>query len=107
MGDAIKHEHSWPHGGPPWARGGGGMQAFFIPIPMAFFGVVISFMFGFTIGSMVGRKHAAIEGGGWRKHAMGGMGMGHHHHGNGAPPCRVWHEGWPQGQEPPGEDVEE
>jgi len=90
MGDTMKHEHGWSHGGSPWAHGTD-MPAFFIPIPMAFFGVLISFMFGFTVGSMAGKKQAMSFAGSWRKHAMGPGGMGHHHHGEGTPACRKWH----------------
>lgn len=67
---------------------------------MAFFGVLVSFMFGFTIGHMVSKKQAMMWGGKpWMKHDMMGGGMGHHHHGYGAPPCREMHEGWPPEQE--------
>ena len=58
-----------------------------IPIPAAIFGVLVSFMFGWTVGSMISRKHAAAECGhdaGW-KH-MKGIKQ-HHHHGDGPLCC--------------------
>lgn len=94
----------------------------FIPIPMAMFGMMVSFMFGITLGHLLARKHASSrsewEGPMAWKHRMGmghgmgmgpgmghgmgmGMGMGHgggkwmkhHHHGSG-PACRC--DDWPQ-----------
>jgi hypothetical protein len=78
-------------------------RMFFIPIPMAMFGVIVSFMFGATIGAMIGKKCSGGSGemkwGGHRgghAHGPGGWGhkmawkqamMEHHHHGMG-PACR-------------------
>lgn len=61
-------------------------RAISIPIPVALFGVLVSFMFGWTIGSMVSRKHAANAYGldGHAKH-MKAL-KEHHHHADG-PPC--------------------
>lgn len=111
MGEAMKHGHGHGHGGhhggSPWAHGGQ-MQVPFVPAPMAFMGMMIAFMFGFTIGHMVSRKQAMMCGDQqWMKHKMMGGGMGHHHHGYGAPPCKEWHGGWPAEQEAPAEDVAE
>jgi hypothetical protein len=84
-----------------------------IPIPMAMFGMIVSFMFGATIGSAIARKHAMMSDGeyppmmwkhrmgmggmGMGMHGMGkhrmGMGMMHHHHGDG-PACRC--DAWPE-----------
>ena len=66
---------------------------FFIPIPMAMFGVIVSFMFGATLGSMISRRSMMMGGmhgggmhGGWKHGGWKMGGMGHHHHGEG-PPC--------------------
>lgn len=61
-------------------------RAISIPIPAAMFGVLVSFMFGWTVGSMMSRKHAANAYGHdaqW-KH-MKAL-KEHHHHADG-PPC--------------------
>ncbi len=86
MGHPMMH-HPSHSGSEDWTR------MFFIPIPMAMFGVLTAFMFGASLGAMLGRKHAAMGTSGhgmmaW-KHpmGMGTMGMGHHHHGAG-PSCR-------------------
>ena len=88
MGHSMMH-HSSQGNGEDWTR------IFFIPLPMAMFGVLVSFMFGATIGSMMARKHAMMGPGmmGW-KHRMGmHKGMRHHHHGDG-PACRC--SDWPE-----------
>ena len=108
------HEH-----GQDWSR------MFLIPIPMAMFGVLISFMFGAVVGHAMARKHAPMGPGvpgpmgrgehfgpmAW-KHGMGmrmgmgaGMGMGirHHHHGDGPACCcsePPEHPAEPAGEEP-------
>jgi len=61
-----------------------GMQIFYVPIPMAMFGVLIAFMFGATCGTMWGKKQGMMGGG--RHHRMGWQ-RGHHHHGRGTPAC--------------------
>jgi hypothetical protein len=63
----------------------GGAQMFHVPMPMAMVGMCIAFMFGCTIGMLVGKKHGMQMGGGMH-HRMGRHG-GHHHHGYGMPPC--------------------
>ena len=72
------------------ATGGSWPQMLCIPLPMAMFGVVIAFMFGTTIGTMMGAKRGMMaasggHGGGkmWRHRRMD-----HHHHGYGMPPCK-------------------
>ena len=67
--------HPAHEGGHDWPR------MFLIPIPMAMFGVLISFMFGFTVGHVMARKHAAMAGGGYPGPMgpggpMGPMGLG-------------------------------
>ena len=73
-----------------------GMSPFFLPVPMAIFGVVVAFMFGVLVGSAVSRKRAMMMSGGW----SGGMHSkhirGHHHHGHGALACRERHDDWPR-----------
>lgn len=60
-------------------------RAISIPIPVAMFGVLVSFMFGWTVGSMMSRKHAAAVSGHdahW-KHMK--TLKEHHHHADGSP----------------------
>lgn len=89
---------------PGWSSGGSesecceGMSPFFLPVPMAIFGVIVAFMFGVLIGSAASRRRAIMSGG-WSggmhdKHSKHGI-RGHHHHGYGAPACREWHDDWP------------
>ena len=61
-------------------------RAISIPIPVAMFGVLVSFMFGWTVGSMMSRKHAAPEHGhdSQSKHIKE---LKKHHHHAGGPPC--------------------
>jgi hypothetical protein len=106
-------DHEWTG-----AKGTAGFKdIFFIPIPMAMFGMCVAFMFGATIGLLVGKKHrrGAYETGpwmhekGWMHHRGWGPGMGtgwkgwkgggHHHHGFGTPPCYESHEDLPEPKE--------
>lgn len=85
------------------------VQAFSIPFPMAMFGVLTAWMFGMTLGLILGKKHAmkagwdhgkawGKEGGGrmghkgMMGHHKGKGGMPHHHHGSGTPACTMQHE---------------
>lgn len=114
MGHPAKHDHGGHgghgghgehgHSGPMF--GGGSMPPLFIPAPMAIFGTIVAFMFGFTVGSMMGRtqmmmRQSMMTGGGmggshkpWKGHGRG-MGASHHHHGPGAPACKKQHGHWP------------
>jgi len=61
-------------------------RAISIPIPFALFGVLVSFMFGWTIGSMMSHRHAAPEHGHDKQWKHMKELKKHHHHGEG-PPC--------------------
>jgi hypothetical protein len=100
-----QHGGGAQHGGGGW-YGHGSQSPFFVPVPMAMFGVLIAFMFGMTLGMMKGSKRQ-VEGAshdhkGWMGHGghgewPGGHGHGkpwrkggkshHHHHGAGTPAC--------------------
>jgi hypothetical protein len=109
MGHPMHHEHDYPFAGP---GGGDFPRAFMIPIPMAMFGVMISFMFGCTLGMIMGKKAARGYGGKWGGHGHGRCGHGgwdgrmgwkkammqHHHHGMG-PACRC--DDWWSGMKEP------
>lgn len=108
MGQHASHEWHSMKG----TNGFKDMQIFFIPIPMAMFGMCVAFMFGATIGTIWGKKHGmATNGGrGWMhykgwKQGMGWKkwGMGHHHHGYGSPPCCELHESVPDTEPAPEE----
>jgi len=62
-------------------------KAISIPIPLAMFGVLVSFMFGWTVGSLVSRKHAAPEYGSDEQWKHLKELKKHHHHAEG-PPCK-------------------
>lgn len=96
-------------GCPMWAKSdegdGGSMSPFFIPAPMAAFGMIIAFMFGALIGAGMVKKRmmmarmygggmheGGMHGGSWKQGKM----MHHHHHGWGMPSCREQHEAWPE-----------
>jgi hypothetical protein len=82
MGYPGMHEKSWM-GGNQGAVGG--PPVMFLPAPMAFFGVLVAFMFGAVMGALLGKKKMMMMG------AMGGKRWGkgmHHHHGFGMAPCR-------------------
>ena len=71
-----------------------GMQMFSIPMPMAMFGMCVAFMFGATIGLMMGKKHSMMgQPMGWGKHKMMWHKGRHHHHGFGMPPCGCQDQG--------------
>lgn len=74
----------WLSGGKDQGECCQGMRMFYVPIPMAMFGVLIAFMFGATLGTMWGRKQGMMGGG--RHHRMGWR-RGHHHHGYGMAAC--------------------
>ena len=78
----------------------GGMGMFFIPIPMAAFGMCVAFMFGATVGMLWGKKHMMMAGG---KQRMGWHKGPHHHHGEGTSACWERHT---QMQEAPSETAE-
>jgi len=61
-------------------------RAISIPIPAAMFGVLVSFMFGWTVASMMSRKHGAAEYGHDARWKHIKELKKHHHHGDG-PPC--------------------
>lgn len=61
-------------------------RAISIPIPVALFGVLVSFMFGWTVGSMMSRRHAAPESGHDAQWKHMKELKKHHHHADG-PPC--------------------
>jgi len=61
-------------------------RAISIPIPAAMFGVLVSFMFGWTVGSMVSRKHGMAQYGHEAQWKHMKELKKHHHHGEG-PPC--------------------
>ena len=86
------------HGGEKMSdaqQGWADMQIPLIPAPMAFFGMIVAFMFGMMIGSMVSKKHATMQGDRrWRKRGTGS----HHHHGYGAPMCCEPHSQWPSAE---------
>jgi hypothetical protein len=78
-----------------------------IPAPVA----MVAMMVGLAIGIVIGHKKSMMHGmGGWsrggghdswgewaaRKRMMGGW-SGHHHHGDGKPPCGCGHEGYGEG----------
>ena len=88
-------------------KGGGGhgaMPLLFIPIPMAMFGMLTAFMFGATLGMLMGRKHSMMGGPGHRM-MMWKKGM-HHHHGMGGP-CMMAHGEMPEMQGEEAEPAEE
>ncbi len=66
-------------------------QAVSIPIPAVMFGVLVSFMFGWTVGSLMSRKHAASDYGHDEQWKHMKELKKHHHHGDG-PPCRCKEE---------------
>jgi hypothetical protein len=80
-----------------------------VPLPMAMFGVVVAFMFGATLGMVMGRKREMMmrtgcEGGKpWMHRGM----KRHHHHGDGSPACRESHDDWPRSEMPPTDDATE
>lgn len=99
MGHPMMHHHE---GYEPW-------PAFLsIPAPMAGFGVVIAFMFGMTMGTLMGRKTAGMTG--MMSHSphgrMHGM-LRHHHHGFGTPACRCGEPPTEPAEKTPLEDLPE
>ena len=76
-----------------------------VPLPM----VCVAFVFGIMMGKMMSRKREMLmqegRGGGkpWMHYGM----HGHHHHGEGAPPCREWHGDSPEPEMPPAEAIPE
>ncbi len=66
-----------------------GMRMLSIPLPMAMFGMFVAFMFGATLGMLMGKKHGMMAGGG--SYGMGWKKRRHHHHGFGMPACCEQH----------------
>jgi len=78
-----------------------------VPLPMAVFGVIVAFMFGATLGMMMGRKREMVMARGnwqggrpWMRHGM----KHHHHHGEGSPACCESHSDWPATEAAPLDD---
>jgi hypothetical protein len=66
-----------PMQGHTWHGPGGVMAPLYLPIPMAIFGVVVSFMFGATLGMKWASKRSMMGGMPMGGHMpMGPMGMG-------------------------------
>lgn len=65
-----------------------------VPLPMVF----VAFVIGATLGVVIGHKREMMMQEGWgggKPWMRRGM-HGHHHHGEGSPPCQEWHGDWPQ-----------
>lgn len=71
-----------------------------ISMPSALFGVIVSTMFGMTVGMMMGKRNA-LKTSKYLSKSQAKMGkekwmgkeMAHHHHGTGSPMCTMKHDG--------------
>jgi hypothetical protein len=75
-----------------------------VPLPMAMFGMVIAFVCGAMLGTMMSHKRGMMMQGGHSGRMMHGGMKGHHHHGEGSAACCCEPHGeWQSPEAPPAE----